>query len=90
MFQCNCIVAEGVFETMKASRRTLGSPSRRSISLIVLKKLNLGVCRPEVPNTLWVHEDYVLLTVGKQPHDEVGVEVAGFEEAHAAALAEVS
>jgi hypothetical protein len=55
-----------------------------------LVKLNLRVARPEVPDALRVDEDDVLLAAHEQPQDEVGVEVAGLEEAHAAALAEVA
>ena len=55
-----------------------------------LVELNLGIGRPEVPDALGVHEDDMLLAAREQPQDEVGVEVAGLEEADAAALAQVA
>jgi hypothetical protein len=48
-------------------------------------KLNLRIGRPDVADALGVHEDHVLHVVDEQPEDEVRVEVAGLEEADAAA-----
>src|SRR5262249_33649786 len=55
-----------------------------------LVELDLRVCGTEVPDALGVHEHDVLLAVREQPEDEVGMKVAGLEEAHPTALAQVA
>jgi hypothetical protein len=58
--------------------------------LDALVKLDLWIARPEIPDTLGVHEDHMLHPVREQPEDEIGVEIAGLEESHTTALAQVA
>ena len=57
--------------------------------LDALTKLDLWIARTEVPDSFGVHEDDLLLTVCEQPENKVGVKVSSFEEAQAAAPAEI-
>jgi hypothetical protein len=52
-------------------------------------ELNLRVGDPKVADALRVDEVHVLSIASQQPHDEVRVKVAGFEEPHATALTHV-
>ena len=54
------MVCDGVFEMMNDSSTTFGSPSRCSISLIVLVKLDLRIVRADVPDALGIDEDHML------------------------------
>ena len=86
MPHCLLIVADGVFETMKDCKCTAGSPSRFSISFMVSWNWILRSSRPRIPEPLGVDKGDVLLTPREQPQNEVGVEVVGFKETHAARL----
>src|SRR6266446_4973636 len=55
-----------------------------------LVELDLGIRRSKVPDTLGIDKDDMLFSPSQKPEDEIGVEVAGLEETHAAALAQVA
>src|SRR5659263_166376 len=51
---------------------------------------DLGVVRPEIPDAYGIHENDMLHAVREQPENKVGVKIAGLEEAHTAALAQIA
>jgi hypothetical protein len=67
MRQSIFILCDGVFETMKDCKRTLASPRRCSISLMVWWNWTFGSVGAKVANALRVHKDHMLLRADEQP-----------------------
>lgn len=53
-------------------------------------KLDFWICRTDVSDALWVHEDYMLFAVRDKSEDKVRVEITGFEKSDPTALAEAA